>query len=471
MNQYFAWFQHAAQIVMTVVIAVGLMHTIFYLLELIFAGYALHNRHAPLSTKALWNRYADNAPPMTLIAPAYNEALTIVESVEALLSLQYPDFEVIVVNDGSKDDTLDVLINHYELSPVSRYYDNSITSQSIRGLYANLKQPRLLVVDKNNGGKSDAINAGIKIARAPLICVIDADTLLRPDALLRVARPFIDSPSEMVAVGGTIRIANGSKVEAGRVVEVRLPRKFLALVQIVEYSRAFMTRLGMCEMRTLMLISGAFGAFRRSALIEVGGFSRGTVGEDFEVIVKLHRHFRERDQPYAIKYIPDAVAWTEAPEGLKILANQRSRWQRGALETYHKHHDMFLNPRYGRIGFLGFGKVWVVDFLGPLVELIGILLVPPLWMMDAISGVYAIAFVSVTILSGVLISMITLTLEEVQARHVPKVHDFLILGLVAILEGFGYRQLNNYWRMRGWWQFIRKKEGWGDMVRKGFQRA
>lgn len=471
MNDLPMWFQHAAELIATFVVAVGLLHTLFYVLELIFAGCALYNRHSPLSAKALWERYADNAPPIALLAPAYNEALTIIESVEALLSLQYPDFEVIVVNDGSKDETLETLIRHYDLRAVERYYDPAIPSEPIRGLFATPNQPRLLVVDKSNGGKSDAINAGINVARAPLMCVIDADTLLRSDALLRVARPFIDNPSETVAVGGTIRIANGSKVEAGRVVEVLLPRKFLALVQIIEYSRAFMTRLGLCEMRTLMIISGAFGAFRRSAVIEVGGFSRGTVGEDFEVVVKLHRHFREQRRPYQIKYIPDAVAWTEAPENLKMLRNRRSRWQRGALETFHKHYDMFLNPRYGRVGFLGFGQVWVVDFMGPLVELLGLLLVPPLWVIEAISTGYALAFVMVTILSGVLISMITLLLEEVQARHVPKVHDFLTLALVAVLEGFGYRQLNNFWRMRGWWQFMCKKDGWGDMARKGFQKA
>lgn len=471
MNELPAWFPQIAQFAVIFVVAVGLVQTLIYLSQLIFAGYALHSRYAPLAPKVLWDRYADHAPAMALIAPAYNEALTIIESVEALLSLQYPDFEVIVVNDGSKDRTLDVLIENYNLQQAHRYHDLPVPCEMIRGIYASPKQPRLLVVDKKNGGKADAINAGINIARAPLMCVIDADTLLRSDALLRVARPFIDDPAQTVAVGGTIRIANGSRVEAGRVTKVQLPRRFLPLVQIVEYSRAFMTRLGQCEMQTLMIISGAFGAFRRSAVIEVGGFSRGTVGEDFEVVVKLHRHFREQGRPYRIKYIPDAVAWTEAPETLKILGNQRSRWQRGALETYNKHHDMFLNPRFGRIGFLGFGQVWVIDFLGPVVELIGLLLVPPLWLLEAISPGYALAFISVTVLSGVFITIVTLVLEEVQAKHVPRIHDFLILGLVAVVEGLGYRQLNNFWRLRGWWQYLRKNEQWGDMVRKGFQKA
>jgi cellulose synthase/poly-beta-1,6-N-acetylglucosamine synthase-like glycosyltransferase len=418
----------------------------------------------------LWQRYADLAPPIAVVAPAYNEALSIEESVKALLALHYPDFEVLVVNDGSTDATLQVLIDQFQVRPVERYHDLAVENRPIRGIYANPDIPRLLVIDKENGGKADAMNAGINVARAPLVCVIDADTLLEPDALLRVVRPFVDDPVKTVAAGGTIRIANGCRVEGGRIVEIRMPRNFIALVQIVEYLRAFlMARLGLSRMQALLIISGAFGVFRREAVLQVGGFSQKTVGEDMELVVKLHRYMREHKRPYLISYVPEPVSWTEAPESLKILGNQRSRWQRGSLETFFKHRDMFLNPRYGRIGWLGFGQVFIVDVLGPLIEVAGYLLIPAMWLLGLIAFDFVLAFVAVIFSFGIFVSVAALVIEEVQLRRLPHARDLVILTLVAVLENLGYRQLNNFWRIRGWWHFLRKRQGWGEMVRKGFQ--
>lgn len=471
MNGFPDWAHVLAQAVTLFIIAIGMSQVLLYLVQLVFAAWALHRRPAPSSSAMLWERYADLAPPIAIIAPAYNEELTIIESVEALLALHYPEFEVLVINDGSKDATLQRLIDHYALVPVRRYYDLAVENRPIRGLYASPALPRLLVIDKENGGKADAMNAGINVARAPLVCVIDADTLLEPDALMRVVRPFVDDPVRTIAVGGTIRIANGCRVENGRVVEARLPRNLLALFQVVEYLRAFlMARLGLSQMQTLMIISGAFGLFRRSTAIEVGAFSQNTVGEDMELVVKLHRHMRDQGRDYRIAYVPEPVSWTEAPESLSVLANQRARWQRGSLETYRKHRDMFLNPKYGRIGFLGFGQVWVVDVIGPIVEVAGYALVPPLWLLGLVSLEYLLAFIAVVFTFGVFISVVTLVLEEVQLRRLKNARDLALLTLVAIVENFGYRQLNSLWRLRGWWQFVRKKQGWGTMVRKGFQR-
>jgi cellulose synthase/poly-beta-1,6-N-acetylglucosamine synthase-like glycosyltransferase len=466
------WSLAAAELITLVIILVGLMQVLFNLVQLVFAGIALHERPPLSSTSVLWQRYSELAPPIALIAPAYNEELTIIASVDALLALHYPDFEVVVINDGSKDATLQRLIDHYRLVPVQRYHDQALESKPVRGLYAAEDVPRLLVIDKVNGGKADAMNAGINLARSPLVCVIDADTLLEPDALIRVVRPFVDDPVRTIAVGGTIRIANGCHVEGGRVVRAGLPRNLLALVQVVEYLRAFlMARLGLSRMGTLMIISGAFGVFRRGAVLDVGGFSHNTVGEDMELVVKLHRHMREQKRPYRIAYIPEPVSWTEAPESLKILGNQRARWQRGALETSRKHFDMFLNPKYGRIGFVGFGQILIVDVLGPLVEVAGYALVPPLWLLGLISLDYLLAFVALVFTFGVFVSVASLVLEEVQLRRLPRARDLALLTLVALFENFGYRQLNNFWRLRGWWQFARKKQGWGTMTRKGFQRS
>lgn len=471
-GQAYDWMAIGAEAIALFIILTGLAQVLLYILQLAFAGWALHKRPPALSTAALWQRYGDLAPPIAIIAPAYNEALTIVESVKALLALHYPDFEVIVINDGSKDATLDVLIDAFNVRPAQRYHELAVENRQIRGFYTNPDIPRLLVVDKENGGKADAMNAGINVARAPVVCVIDADTLLEPDALIRAARPFVEEPVKTVAVGGTIRIANGCRVEGGRVMEGGLPRNLLALFQTVEYLRAFLiARLGLSQMRTLMIVSGAFGLFRRSSAIAVGGFSQNTVGEDFELVVKLHRHMRELKQDYLVTYIPDPVCWTEAPESLKILAGQRARWQRGSLETFAKHRDMFLNPRYGRIGFLGMGQVFVVDVVGPLVEVIGYALIPLFWLLGLNALEHLLAFLAVIFSLGVFISVGSLVLEEVHLRRLPRARHLAILTFVAVVENLGYRQLNNLWRVKGYWQFLRKEKGWGEMTRKGFQRS
>lgn len=463
------WMLDTAQWIALVVIVTGLAQTTFYIVQLVYAAIALHNRPPVPRGATLWRRYSDQAPPIAVIAPAYNEELTVVESVRSLLALHYPNFEVLLVNDGSKDGTLARVIAEFGLKRVGRYIDNSVTHQPIRGFYASPDLPRLLVIDKENGGKADALNAGINAARSPLFCAIDADSILETDALLRVVRPFIDYPGETVAVGGTIRIANGCTIDAGRVTCVRLPRNFLALVQIMEYLRAFlMARLALGQMQALTVISGAFGLFSRQRVVEVGGYSHGTVGEDMELVIKLHRHMRDLKLAYRIDFIPEPVCWTECPEDLGVLARQRSRWQRGALECFAKHRDMTFNPRYGRIGFVGFGHIVLVDVLGPLIEVLGYILVPLLWGLSLLALPWLLAFLAATFTFGIAVSALTLILEEVQLRRFPRARELAILGFIAVIENLGYRQLSNVWRLKGWWQFVRREQGWGAMTRKGF---
>lgn len=454
------------------IILVSLLQIFLHVVQLCFAAVSLHKRPPHLSVKSLWQRYADHAPPIAIVVPAYNEELTISDSVEALLSLHYPEFEVIVVNDGSRDGTLSVLVEHFALKASHRNHEKAVPCSEIIGIYANPDRPRLVVIDKVNGGKGDAINAGINVARAPLVCVIDADTLMEPDALIRVARPFIDDPAGTVAVGGTIRVVNGCRVGDGRVLHHGLPRNLIALLQVIEYGRAFlMMRQGQSYLGLLMIISGAFGVFQRSALIEIGGYSTDTVGEDFELIVKLHRHARQQHRSYKIQFVPDPVCWTEVPGDLRTLGRQRARWQRGALETFFKHRTMLLNPRYGRIGLIAFCQVFLVDILGPVAELLGYLVIPPFWLMSIISFAHFKAFFGVVIALGIFVTVATLILEEIQLRHVPRARDLLVLAVASVLENFGYRQINSLWRLRGCWQFLRKEQGWGKMTRSGFQKT
>lgn len=453
------------------VIAVGLLQNLLYLVQLALAAASLIERPSSPQTSVLWRRYAEASPPISLLAPAFNEALTITQSVRSLLSLQYPNFEVIVINDGSKDDTLRVLIEAFDLKRVERHFELGIQHQPIRSLYGAAHQPRLIVVDKENGGKADALNAGINVSRAPIFCSMDADSLLEPDALLRAVRPFVEDPERTVAVGGTIRIANGCIIADGRVVEVRAPRNLLALLQTVEYLRAFlMARLAWSRINALTIISGAFGLFRRARVIEVGGYTHGTVGEDMELVVKLHRLMRDKRLPYRIAFVPEPVCWTEAPEDLKVLGRQRSRWHRGALETFERHWPMMFNPRYGRVGAIGFGYILLVDVVGPIVEMLGYVLIPAFWAMGLLSVEYLLAFLAASFTFGVVISVGALALEESELRRFPRARDLALLTAIAVLENFGYRQLNNLWRLWGVWQYLRRSQSWGSMTRKGFTK-
>jgi len=467
-----AWMSAGAEAIALVVIATGLMQTGFYLIQLIYAAFALATRPPVPRSGTLWRRYSEQAPGISVLAPAFNEELSIVESVRSLLALQYPDFEVIVINDGSRDQTLPRLVENFGLREVARYVDEGVEHAPIRGFYASSDIPRLLVVDKENGGKADALNAGINCCRSSLFCAIDADSILESDALLRVVRPFIDEPQLAIAAGGTIRIANGCKVDAGRISEIHLPTNFLALVQIMEYLRAFlMARLALGKMQALTVISGAFGLFKRQRVVEVGGYSHGTVGEDMELVIKLHRHMRDLGLDYRIHFIAEPVCWTECPDDVRVLSRQRARWQRGALECFVKHKDMALNPRYGRIGIVGFGQILLVDVVGPLVEVLGYILVPLLWGLGFLALPWLLAFLAVTFTLGVFVSIATLVLEEIQLRRFTKARELAALALVAVVENFGYRQLSNYWRLQGWWQFLRKQQGWGTMTRKGFRTS
>ncbi len=463
--------EQIASVVALVIIAGGLIQTGLYLLQLVVAARALRKDPPVRRSALLWRRYGDLAPPISLIAPAHNEALTIQQSVRSLLALRYPNIEVLVVNDGSKDDTLKVLIEAFDLEPIARAHDLELKHEPIRAVYGSSDHPRLFVIDKENGGKADALNAGINLSRTPVVCSIDADSLLESDALLRAVRPFIDDPGRVIAVGGTVRLANGCEVSNGRVTKIGLPRNPLALLQTVEYLRAFlMARLAWSEFGALTIISGAFGLFRRAAVVEVGGYAHGTVGEDMELVVRLHRHFRNQKKRYRIAFVPEPVCWTEAPEMLAVLGRQRSRWQRGSLETFFWHIDMAFNPRYGRPGMLGLPHVLIVDVIGPILEIAGYLLIPLLWVLGLLSWPWLAAFLALTFAMGVSISIFSLLLAELQLRRFPSWHQLTVLGLAAILENFGYRQLNNFWRIRGWWQFLTKKQGWGEMTRKGFNR-
>lgn len=467
-----AGLQTGAAVIGWGVLGLAVLQCAVYTVQTVLAFFEMkRSRMEGRRANAGWMIGAKSIPGISLLVPAYNEERTIVENIRSLLTLRYPRFEIIVVNDGSKDGTARTIIETLQLRRVDLRRPHAAPCKPIRGIFAHPDFPNLLFIDKENGGKSDALNAAMNYARHPLLCGVDADSLLDYNSLLQAARPFVEHPNSLIAVGGTIRIANGCEVHGGMVVNEGAPRRLLPLFQIVEYLRAFLiARLSFSRLNTVSIISGAFGLFKRSAVLAVGGYTHGTVGEDMELIVKLHRHFRENGGDYNILFVPDPVCWTEAPESLAVLRRQRTRWQRGLCEVLSRHRAMLFNPRYGRIGLLGLPMFLAFDILGPLLDLLGLILIPLFWAFGLLSFKFMAAFFAVVVLYGVFLSMMALVLGEVALFRTTRKRDILLMAFAAIAENFGYRQLNILWRLEGIWQFLRKQQGWGKMTRTGFGR-
>ena len=440
-----------------------------YLFTAILAFRELNRHRARMGSVDVHELIAQaGAPPLTLIAPAFNEEATCVESVRSLLTLDYPEHEIIVVNDGSRDGTVQVLVEAFEMERVPRHSTSDIATAAIRGTWRSRWHPNLWLVDKENGGKADALNAGLCFCRTPLFCAMDADSILERDALSRVVRPFLED-RHTVAAGGLIRIANGCDVDSGVVTRVGLPRSLLARFQVLEYLRAFLAgRMGWEALGATMIISGAFGVFRRSTVVEAGGFATDTVGEDLELVIRLHRHCVDRNIPYRITFVPDPVAWTEAPETIRVLGRQRDRWQRGLSEALIRHRGMLFRRRYGPVGMLAFPHFFFLEMIGPAVELMGFAAFFLTILLGWATPTFIIAFLSVAILLGMVLSVLAVGLEEISFRRYPRFQDLIHLFGLAVLENLGYRQLNSWWRIRGMIRFLRKQGGWGEMTRKGF---
>ncbi len=412
---------------------------------------------------------AELVPPISVIVPAYNEELTIVESVKGFMHMEYPQYEIIVVNDGSTDNTLDKLREAYNLVPINQVYARKLRTKEVRQVYHSLTHPQLIVVDKENGGKADTLNAGINISRYPLFCVVDADSILEERALIQVVYPFVEHAEEVVAVGGIVRIANGCRIEKGRVLDVQLPSNHWARIQVLEYLRAFLLgRMAWSECNSLLIIAGAFGVFRKSAVVEVGGYLTDTVGEDMELTVRLQRHRYERNKNWRILFIPDPVCWTQVPEDRKTLRQQRKRWHRGLAQTLWLHRRMFVNPRYGMVGLFGMPYFVFIEWLGPLIETMGLLVVPICYLLGFLDFWFTAAFFSAAFVYGLIVSMGAVLLEELNFRRYTRFRDLLILFGYAMVEAFYYRPLNSWWKTLAFFQSRKQRFDWGEMKRKRF---
>jgi len=408
-----------------------------------------------------------NFKPITVIVPAYNEENGIVENVRSLLQLEYPDYQLIVVNDGSTDRTLEQLFKNFQIrqASFSPYYE--IDSQPIKTVYLSPAYPNLVVIDKDNSGKADSINAAINISRNPLITVIDADSILEKDCLLKIVRPFMEDDN-IVAVAGTVRIANGCKINRGYIEEVGLSKSWLARFQVVEYLRAFLFgRIGFDLLNGILIISGAFSCFRRDALIEIGGYKAGSVGEDMQIIVRLQKELRKKNPKTRVTFIPDPVCWTEAPEKIKSLASQRVRWQKGTIESIRFHKDLFFNPEYGWLGMFVFPYYTFFEVFGPFIEITGYVVFIISSFLGIITLNFAVAFFTAVFLYGVVLSTLSVCLEELSFKKYTKVKHLIIIMVAALLENFGYRQMTAFWRFKGFIEYYMGKRDWGKMEKEG----
>lgn len=438
-----------------------------------------------LSLRALWQfvkrsffpdyqkiRDSDLTPPVSLLVPAHNEARNIVDSIRSLLHLNYGSYEIVVINDGSTDDTLARLVEEFDLCPSSEPVRILLRSQPIRCVYRSLSQPNLVVLDKVQGGKSDALNAGLNISRYPLFCSIDADSLIEENALLRLVKPFVEAPQETVAAGGIVRVANGCQVTDGRVVRVGLPKNRLAVMQVVEYLRAFLAgRAGWSAIHSLLIISGAFGLYRKKEIIEIGGYSDATDTEDAELVVRLHKAMSDAGRRYRIVFVPDPVCWTEVPETWKVLIRQRSRWHRGLLQTLWTYRGMFLRRKYGTVGTVGMPWFVVFELLGPVIEILGYLSVTLAWYLGILDRSFLLLFLIVAFVVGALLSVGALLLEEIAFRRYPRLRDLLRLLAYGFLENFGFRQFLSLVKVKALFDLAFRHREWGKMERRGFENG
>lgn len=414
---------------------------------------------------------SDQLPGISILAPAYNEAANIIDNVRSMLSIHYNALELILINDGSKDDSLQNLINAYDLYKTNIFINEQIATKKIKGIYKsnNPVFHKLIVVDKENGGKADALNVGVNIARHEYIVCVDVDCVLEQDALLKMIKPFLEETKvRVIASGGVIRIANDCIIENGRLIKINLPKKFLARVQTIEYIRAFLLgRMAWSRLNGLLLISGAFGAFDKEIVIKCGGYNTKTVGEDMELIVRMRRYMEENKLPYKVTFIPDPLCWTEAPATYKILGRQRNRWTRGTMETLKMHRKMFFNPRYGLLGMVSYPYWFFFEFLAPVIEFVGMCSFLVFAFCGLVQWASFLALLTCIFSFGFLYSVFAILMEVLTYNQYKDQKDIFKLMLTAFLEPFIFHPFVVWSAIKGNMDYVRKKNSWGEMTRQG----
>lgn len=458
-------------------------HMIFYLTLVLFGSYLILGIHSALALRKYLrkNSYINYnslvlsplSPRISIIAPAFNESKTIIDNIRTLLSLYYNNFEVIIVNDGSTDNTFDKIRDAYDLTKVNYYFDYRIPCERIRGVYKS-KDPsynRLTVIDKNNGGKADSLNAGINICRSNLVVTIDADSIIEADSILKLVKPFLEEKDKkVIGTGGVIRIVNSCDIERGHIREIHLPDHVLPRLQVLEYTRAFLLgRMAWSHLDGLMLISGAMGMFDRETVIKAGGYNVKTVGEDMELVLRMRRYMAEHNAKYEVTYIPDPLCWTEVPSDVKSMRKQRTRWTRGLIESLWAHRRMMLNSRYGRLGMLGYPYWFLFEWAAPLIAFAGFIYTIYLAITGTLNLPFFLLLFVFVYTFAVSLSIWAVLFEEITFHKYRRKRDVIRLVITSFLEPFFY-PMHTYFAVRGNLEAMRGKKGWGKAERSGFQK-
>ncbi len=406
-------------------------------------------------------------PPITIIVPAHNEEAFIVDSIRALAGLNYPELQIVVVNDGSSDSTLTRLKTGFQLRRARLLFFAQISTAPVRNTYVSDIDPRLVVLDKESAGsKADAINAGLNAATSPYVCVVDADSILEKDSLLRMMAGVFSDSRRVVAAGGIVRVLNGCKVTRGELCQVNLSRRRIETMQVIEYLRAFLIgREAWAYFKALPIISGAFGIFRTDLVRQVKGFRRSAIGEDFDLVVRIHRLLQEKKENYHITFVPDPTCWTEVPGDLRSLARQRARWHKGLIDTLWPNRDMLFRPRYGRVGCIILPYMWLFEFLAPVVELVGYSSIILAAVLGLLSRQFFVLFLIFGYAFATLISIGAVLLEEMTYRRYSDWREVGRLLFFCLFEHFPYRQMTMIWRLEGLWQYLRGDLAWGEIRR------
>lgn len=414
--------------------------------------------------------YSDNLLPISLLIPAYNEEENVVQNIKSLMKMDYPNFEIIVVNDGSTDKTHEKIVEAFGLYQIESSQKVSIPTKEVRGVYYNVDYPNLLYIDKENGGKSDALNAGINASSYPLFACLDADSRLEKDALLKLSIEFNKDKNTIVA-GGIVRIANGSVIRDGEFKGFSMPKKIIERFQIVEYYRSFLSgRVSWGLSNSMLIVSGAFGVFQKQAVIEVGGYKTNTIGEDMEIVVRLHSYMRKNKRKYKIIFCEDAVCWTQGPMSLKDIRGQRRRWQIGLLDTLISHKNLLFNPRYGMVGMVAVPYNWMFELLGAVIEVLGYFIVPFSLIMGELNVFFFVIYFLLATLLGIMLSIGSLILEQYTKKSAMTAKQYILISVYAILENFGYRQLITLFRVEGIFKYRKLRQTWGKIERKEFDQ-
>ena len=413
-------------------------------------------------------------PGISIVAPAYNEEKTVITNVTSLLSLDYPDFEVVIVNDGSKDRTLELLIENFDLVKVPYAYVEKIKTKPFRGLYktksSNPAFKRLTVVDKVNGGtKADASNAGVNVVSNKYFVCTDVDCVLDKYALYNIIWPTMRSSRRIIAVSATMRMSNGCIVENGQMVETHPPHDLIPLFQDLEYTRSFLVgKSALGRINAMQNVSGGFGMFDREIVIKSGGYDGDSFAEDMDMVARMIRYMCDSGEDYRIVQIPQTCCWTEGPPNVKVLNRQRTRWGRGLFQFFTVHWDMLWNRNYRQYGMLTLPYIFIFELLAPVIEFLGYIMIISLIIHGAVNyNTIWIAFVGLYCFAQLLTTVIV-SFDLYVGTHFKRKRDYLWFAIASMLEPLLYHPLNVFFSLRGYLKHIAGTQMvWGNMTRKG----